>query len=183
MWRHLRLPIVCRVEFPDPRGQQTPAEYRLILPSVADFVLAAMLRVGQFNNLAVIKEVDFGFYLDSEDDRWGETLLPYNQAPKGLLVPFGQQMIRLQANRCEPRVGWGAIGSVALNQRGSSNRESESFPATQRGPIVTPNGSHRPPDSLSETREPGRPNENRPTRCQKCGYRKNPEALAPGPHR
>ena len=41
-----------------------------------------MLRIGQFNNLAVIKEVDFGFYLDSEDDQWGEILLPYDQAPK-----------------------------------------------------------------------------------------------------
>ena len=113
-----------------------------------------MLRIGQFNNLAVIKEVDFGFYLDSEDDRWGEILLPFDQAPKGcsaadyldvfiyfdsedriiattkrphvvvgqfnllrvasmekvgafmdwglpkdLLVPFGEQKIRLQANR------------------------------------------------------------------------------------
>lgn len=113
-----------------------------------------MLRIGQFNNLAVIKEVDFGFYLDSEDDQWGEILLPYDQAPKGcsaddyldvfiyfdsedriiattkrphivvgqfnllrvasmekvgafmdwglpkdLLVPFGEQKIRLQANR------------------------------------------------------------------------------------
>ena len=42
-----------------------------------------MLRVGQYNNLAVIKEVDFGFYLDSGDARWGEILLPYDQAPKG----------------------------------------------------------------------------------------------------
>ena len=113
-----------------------------------------MLKIGQFNNLAVIKELDFGFYLDSEDDQWGEILLPYDQAPKGcspgdyldvfiyfdsedriiatakrphvmvgqfnllrvaamekvgafmdwglpkdLLVPFGEQKIRLQANR------------------------------------------------------------------------------------
>ncbi len=41
-----------------------------------------MLRIGRYNNLAVIKEVDFGFYLDSEDDQWGEILLPYSQAPK-----------------------------------------------------------------------------------------------------
>jgi uncharacterized protein len=41
-----------------------------------------MLRIGQFNNLAVVKAVDSGFYLDSEDSRWGEILLPYNQAPK-----------------------------------------------------------------------------------------------------
>jgi len=113
-----------------------------------------MLKIGQFNNLTVIKTVDFGFYLDSEDDQWGEILLPTNQAPqdcsvgdqldvfiyfdsedriiattkrpyvevgqfsllrvvslekfgafmdwglpKDLLVPFGEQKIRLQNNR------------------------------------------------------------------------------------
>ena len=42
-----------------------------------------MLRIGQFNNLAVVKEVDFGFFLDSEDDQWGEILLPHDEAPKG----------------------------------------------------------------------------------------------------
>ncbi|MBU8869685.1 MAG: hypothetical protein KOO60_02310 [Gemmatimonadales bacterium] len=45
-----------------------------------------MLRIGQFNNLAVIKEVDFGFYLDSEDEQWGDILLPYNAAPKDCSV-------------------------------------------------------------------------------------------------
>jgi len=113
-----------------------------------------MLKIGQFNNLQVIREVDFGFYLDSEDEQWGDILLPYNSAPKiievddwidvfiyfdsedriiatskrphafvgefnllrvasvekvgafmdwglpkDLLVPFGEQQIRLQANR------------------------------------------------------------------------------------
>jgi uncharacterized protein len=41
-----------------------------------------MLKIGQFNNLQVIKEVDFGYYLDSEDEHWGEILLPFNSAPK-----------------------------------------------------------------------------------------------------
>lgn len=41
-----------------------------------------MLKIGQFNRLAVIKEVDIGFYLDSEEDRWGEILLPRKSAPK-----------------------------------------------------------------------------------------------------
>jgi len=45
-----------------------------------------MLRIGQINNLAVIKEVDFGFYLDSDDDQWGEILLPYNAAPEGCSI-------------------------------------------------------------------------------------------------
>jgi len=45
-----------------------------------------MLKIGRYNNLAVIKEVDFGFYLDSEDDEWGEILLPYGQAPKDCSV-------------------------------------------------------------------------------------------------
>ncbi len=41
-----------------------------------------MLRIGQHNYLEVIKEVDFGFYLDSQDEQWGEILLPHNSAPK-----------------------------------------------------------------------------------------------------
>ena len=45
-----------------------------------------MLRIGQFNNLEVIKEVDHGFYLDSQDDQWGEILLPHNSAPKNCSV-------------------------------------------------------------------------------------------------
>ncbi len=41
-----------------------------------------MLRIGQYNNLQIIKEVDFGFYLDSEDEDWGEILLPFSSAPQ-----------------------------------------------------------------------------------------------------
>jgi len=41
-----------------------------------------VLYVGQYNHLQVIKEVDFGYYLDSQDEQWGEVLLPYNSAPK-----------------------------------------------------------------------------------------------------
>jgi len=43
---------------------------------------AFMLEIGQFNTLQVLREVDFGFYLDSEDEEWGDILLPYNSAPK-----------------------------------------------------------------------------------------------------
>ena len=136
-----------------------------------------MLRIGQFNRLAVIKELDFGFYLDSEDDRWGEILLPRKAAPKGcslydnldvfiyfdsddkiiattkrphimvgqfnllrvssvekvgafldwglsrdLLVPFGEQKIRLQAGRSyivhafvDDRTGR-IVGSTRINK-------------------------------------------------------------------
>jgi uncharacterized protein len=42
----------------------------------------AMLKIGQYNYLQVIKEVDFGYYLDSGDDQWEEILLPFNSAPK-----------------------------------------------------------------------------------------------------
>ncbi len=41
-----------------------------------------MLNIGQFNNLRILREVDFGFYLDSEEDEWGDILLPFNTAPK-----------------------------------------------------------------------------------------------------
>lgn len=43
-----------------------------------------MIRVGQFNNLRVIKEVPFGIYLDGED--WGDILLPNKVVPKGTKV-------------------------------------------------------------------------------------------------
>jgi len=45
-----------------------------------------MLRVGQFNYLQIIKEVDFGYYLDSEEEKWGEILMPFNSAPKDCAV-------------------------------------------------------------------------------------------------
>jgi predicted RNA-binding protein (virulence factor B family) len=41
-----------------------------------------MLEIGQYNRLQVIKEVDFGYYLDSGDEQWGEILLPFGSAPK-----------------------------------------------------------------------------------------------------
>jgi len=47
---------------------------------------ATVLYVGRYNNLQIIKEVDFGFYLDSQDEEWGEVLLPFNSAPKDCAV-------------------------------------------------------------------------------------------------
>lgn len=41
-----------------------------------------MIKIGQINNLQVIKEVDFGFFLDSGDEDWDEILLPTSSAPK-----------------------------------------------------------------------------------------------------
>lgn len=43
-----------------------------------------MIRVGQFNKLAVVKEVPFGLYLDGDD--WGEILLPNKVVPKGTVI-------------------------------------------------------------------------------------------------
>ena len=40
-----------------------------------------MIQIGQFNKLMVIKEVDFGVYLDGHD--WGDILLPNKVVPKG----------------------------------------------------------------------------------------------------
>ncbi len=45
-----------------------------------------MLNIGQFNLMQIIKEVDFGYYLDSGDEQWEEILLPFNSAPKGCEV-------------------------------------------------------------------------------------------------
>jgi predicted RNA-binding protein (virulence factor B family) len=43
-----------------------------------------MIKVGQFNNLKVIKVVDFGIYLDGDD--WGEILLPNKVVPAGTKI-------------------------------------------------------------------------------------------------
>lgn len=43
-----------------------------------------MIKIGQFNNLRVTKEVPFGVYLDGEE--WGEILLPTKAVPKGTLI-------------------------------------------------------------------------------------------------
>lgn len=43
-----------------------------------------MIKIGQFNTLKVIKEVDFGVYLDGED--WGDILLPNKAVPKGTKI-------------------------------------------------------------------------------------------------
>lgn len=43
-----------------------------------------MIRIGQLNTLKVIKEVDFGLYLDGED--WGDILLPRKYVPKGCKI-------------------------------------------------------------------------------------------------
>jgi len=45
-----------------------------------------MLNIGQYNRLQIISEVDFGFYLDSGEDQWGEILLPFGSAPKACEV-------------------------------------------------------------------------------------------------
>ena len=43
-----------------------------------------MIRVGQFNQLMVVKEVPFGVYLDGGD--WGEILLPNKYVPKATKI-------------------------------------------------------------------------------------------------
>ncbi len=43
-----------------------------------------MIKIGQVNKLQVIKEVDFGYYLDSEDEDWDEILMPFSSAPKSV---------------------------------------------------------------------------------------------------
>ena len=41
-----------------------------------------MLRIGKFNNLRVVKTVDFGVYLDGGE--YGEILMPRKYVPEGL---------------------------------------------------------------------------------------------------
>ena len=52
-----------------------------ILGARTDDAVATMVEVGRFNKLEVVKEVDFGVYLDGEDA--GTILLPNRYVPKG----------------------------------------------------------------------------------------------------
>ena len=45
-------------------------------------LIAHMIQVGKYNTLKVVKEVDFGFYLDG--DGGPEILLPTRYVPQGL---------------------------------------------------------------------------------------------------
>ncbi len=83
--------------------------------------------IGRMNNLRVVKEKDFGVYLDGE--QFGEILLPKRYVPKGLKV--GQQVDvfiyldsedELIATTLEPKVQVGEFAglmSVAVNQVGA----------------------------------------------------------------
>lgn len=83
--------------------------------------------IGRMNNLRVVKEKDFGVYLDG--DQLGEILLPKRYVPKGLRV--GDQVDvfiyldsedELIATTIEPKVQVGefaALKAVAVNQVGA----------------------------------------------------------------
>ncbi len=45
-----------------------------------------MLKIGMFNKLQITREMDFGYFLDSRDEQWGEILLPRASAPGGCAV-------------------------------------------------------------------------------------------------
>lgn len=43
-----------------------------------------MIKIGNYNELEVVKKVDFGFYLDGEE--YGEILMPQKYAPEELKI-------------------------------------------------------------------------------------------------
>lgn len=46
------------------------------MPILADILCKDMIKIGNYNELEVVKKVDFGFYLDGEE--YGEILMPQN---------------------------------------------------------------------------------------------------------
>ena len=75
-----------------------------------------MVQVGQYNTLKVVKEVDFGFYLDGRES--GEILLPTRYVPKGLkpgdelkVFIYHDSDNRLIATTLEPK---GVVGDIVL---------------------------------------------------------------------
>ena len=81
-----------------------------------------MVQVGQYNVLKVIKEVDFGFYLDGEPD---EILLPKRFVPAGLkpddelkVFVYHDNEGRLIATTQEP---FAVVGDIAMMEVGDIN--------------------------------------------------------------
>ncbi len=75
-----------------------------------------MVQVGQYNTLKVVKEVDFGFYLDGGEA--GEILLPARYVPAGLkpgddlkVFIYHDSENRLIATTLEPK---GVVGDIVL---------------------------------------------------------------------
>jgi len=50
------------------------------------------VKLGKYNQLEVVKEVDFGVYLDGGDD--GEILLPTRYVPEGCKLPLCSRWCR-----------------------------------------------------------------------------------------
>lgn len=82
-----------------------------------------MLRIGDYNELEVLKETDFGMYLDSDE---GEILLPKKYVPEGL-VPgdrinvfiYKDSEDRLIATTAEPKA---KVGDIAYLEVKDTNR-------------------------------------------------------------
>lgn len=76
----------------------------------------AMVQVGKYNTLRVVKQVDFGFYLDGGED--GEILLPKRFVPRGLkeddeleVFIYHDNENRLIATTQKP---YGAVGDIVM---------------------------------------------------------------------
>ena len=83
-----------------------------------------MIKIGNYNELEVVKKVDFGFYLDGEE--YGEILMPQKYAPEELKIGDMQRVFiyrdsagRLVATTERPFLEVGEVGLLRAKSVGT----------------------------------------------------------------
>ena len=69
------------------------------------------IKLGDYNQLEVVKEVDFGMYLDAGDE--GEVLLPKRYVPKGC-KPGDSLNVFLYLDQDERKHRWQKLASLLV---------------------------------------------------------------------
>ena len=94
------------------------------MPILADILCKGMIKIGNYNELEVVKKVDFGFYLDGEE--YGEILMPQKYAPEELKIGDMQRVFiyrdsggRLVATTERPFLEVGEVGLLRAKSVGS----------------------------------------------------------------
>ena len=94
------------------------------MPILADILCKDMIKIGNYNELEVVKKVDFGFYLDGEE--YGEILMPQKYAPEELKIGDMQRVFiyrdsggRLVATTERPFLEVGEVGLLRAKSVGT----------------------------------------------------------------
>ena len=98
-----------------------------------------MIRLGEKQDLTVVKLVDFGVYLASEEDKEDKVLLPCKQVPEGTkegdvlcVFVYRDSKDRLIATTHEVRLTRGEVGLLEVSQVGIGEGPVPSVPGTDK---------------------------------------------------